>query len=342
MKIRLLKGDNYIQLFNFSNGQALMLEKDEFVYRKEGPLLLDVSITNHCERQCDFCYRKSQRQGYDMPMEDYDLILSHAKQCGVQQIAIGGGEPTLHPSFIDILKQTFEKGIIPNYSTNADCLADEVLFATKKYCGAVAVSVYGDIDNYKDTIERIVNFGIVVNLHMIMRNDLISRYTAFLRNPPDWLNKVNAIIFLNYKPADGKIELCLNKTPNDILTEFFDSVANFEMCGVGFDTCSVSFVSNYLEVDSSLYDYCEAARKSAYINERLIVYPCSFYTAQGTNLKEKTLRDIWSSSPSFESHRANAVSTCNRCKHFIKCHYGCIIYDINNCGQCKNETFSTK
>lgn len=342
MKIRFLKGDNYIQLFNFSNGQALMLENDAFVYRKEGPLLLDVSITNRCERQCNFCYRKSQSHGYDMPIEDYSFLLSQAKQCGVQQIAIGGGEPTLHPNFIDILEQTVESGLIPNYSTNADYLTDEVLIATKKYCGAMAVSIYDNIENYQATIERISNFGIVVNLHMILRSDLISRYTAFLRNPPDWLNKVNAIIFLNYKPADGKIELCLNKTPNDILTEFFDSVANFEMRGVGFDTCSVSFVSNYLEVDSSLYDYCEAARKSAYINERLIVYPCSFYTAQGTNLKEKTLRDIWSSSPSFESHRANAVSTCNRCKHFIKCHYGCIIYDINNCGQCKNETFSTK
>ena len=105
MKIRFLKGDNYIQLFNFSNGQALMLEKDAFVYRKEGPLLLDVSITNRCERQCDFCYRKSQSHGYDMPIEDYSFLLSQAKQCGVQQIAIGGGEPTLHPNFIDILKQ---------------------------------------------------------------------------------------------------------------------------------------------------------------------------------------------------------------------------------------------
>ena len=70
MKIRFLKGDNYIHLFNFSNGQALMLENDAFVYRKEGPLLLDVSITNRCERQCNFCYRKSQSHGYDMPIED--------------------------------------------------------------------------------------------------------------------------------------------------------------------------------------------------------------------------------------------------------------------------------
>lgn len=232
MKIRFLKGDNYIQLFNFSNGQALMLEKEAFVYRKEGPLLLDVSITNRCERQCDFCYRKSQSRGYDMPIEDYSFLLSQAKQCGVQQIAIGGGEPTLHPNFIDFLEQTVENGLTPNYSTNADYLTDEVLIATKKYCGAMAVSIYDNIENYKATIERISNFGIVVNLHMILRSDLISSYTTILNNPPKWLNKVNAIIFLNYKPADGKKGLCLNRTPKDVLVEFFHSVANLKICGV--------------------------------------------------------------------------------------------------------------
>lgn len=336
MKIRFLKGNNYIQLFNFSNGQALMLEKDAFVYRKEGPLLLDVSITNRCERQCDFCYRKSQIRGYDMPIEDYTFLLSQAEQCGVQQIAIGGGEPTLHPNFIDILKQTAKRGLIPNYSTNADHLTDEILIATKKYCGAMAISIYGDIGNYKNTIERITDFEISVNLHMILRSDLISSYTAFLQNPPKWLNRVNAIIFLNYKPADGRIELCLNRTSKDILVEFFHSVASFKTCGVGFDTCSVSFVSNYLQVDSSLFDYCEAARKSAYINEKLMVYPCSFYITQGVNLKEATLYNIWSSSPLFESHRDNVSRGCNRCERFTKCHYGCTIYDINNCNQCRD------
>ena len=336
MKIRFLKGDNYIQLFNFSNGQALMLENDAFAYRKEGPLLLDVSITNRCERQCDFCYRKSQSHGYDIPMEDYAFILSQAKQCGVQQIAIGGGEPTLHPNFIDILKQTVESGLIPNYSTNADYLTDEVLIATKKYCGAIAVSIYGNIENYKDTIERISNFGIVVNLHMILRSDLISSYTNFLQNPPKWLNKVNAIIFLNYKPADGRTELCLNQTPKDILEEFFLSVSNIKTCGVGFDTCSVSFVSNYLRVDSSLFDYCEAARKSAYINEKLMVYPCSFYTAQGTNLKETNLHSIWSTADAFLAHRAEMSNSDSGCMYFNQCHFGCVIYGINNCNQCRD------
>ena len=337
MKIRFLKGDNYIQLFNFSNGQALMLEKDAFVYRKEGPLLLDVSITSRCERQCDFCYRKAQSRGYDMPIEDYAFLLSQAKQCGVQQIAIGGGEPTLHPNFISILEQTVESGLIPNYSTNADYLTDEVLIATKKYCGAMAVSIYDNIENYQATIERISDFGIVVNLHMILRSDLISSYTAFLQNPPKWLNKVNAIIFLNYKPADERTELCLNQTPKDTLVKFFQSVSNFNICGIGFDTCSVSFVSNYLQTDSSLFDYCEAARKSAYINEKLIVYPCSFYTARGVNLKEVTLYDIWTLSASFKSHRDNVSRACNRCEYFSKCHYGCTIYGINNCNQCRES-----
>ena len=338
MKIRFLKGDNYIQLFDFSNGQALMLEKDSFVYRKEGPLLLDVSITNRCERQCDFCYRKAQSRGYDMPIEDYSVLLSQAKQCGVQQIAIGGGEPTLHPNFISILEQTVESGLIPNYSTNADYLTDEVLIATKKYCGAMAVSIYDNIENYQATIERISDFGIVVNLHMILRSDLISSYTAFLQNPPKWLNKVNAIIFLNYKPADGRTELCLNQTSEDSLAKFFQSVANFKTCGVGFDTCSVSFVSNYLQTDSSLFDYCEAARKSAYINEKLMVYPCSFYVAQGTNLKEKTLHDIWNTATAFVSHRMTVTKTCFECACFNQCHFGCVIYDINNCDQCRGHS----
>ncbi len=205
MKLRIVKGDNYIQVFNFSTGQALLLEKNDFEYRKEGPLLLDVAITNRCNRECDFCYRQSKINGYDMPIEDYTFLLTQAKQCGVQQIAIGGGEPTLHPNFIDILRLTSENGIMPNYSTNADHLTDEMLIATKKYCGAIAVSIYENIDSYKDTIERIVDFGIIVNLHMILRSDLISYYVDILKNPPQWLKKVNAIIFLNYKPADGVV-----------------------------------------------------------------------------------------------------------------------------------------
>ena len=88
MKIRFLKGDNYIQLFNFSNGQALMLENDAFVYRKEGPLLLDVSITNRCERQCNFCYRKSQSHGYDMPIEDYSFLRRNNAEYSKLQSAV--------------------------------------------------------------------------------------------------------------------------------------------------------------------------------------------------------------------------------------------------------------
>ena len=336
MKIRFLKGHDYIQLFNFSTGQALMLEKNSFSYRKEGPLLLDVSITNRCERQCDFCYRNSKSFGYDMPLEDYTYLLSQAKQCGVQQLAIGGGEPTLHPQFVDILKLTSENGIIPNYSTNGDSLSDEILVVTKKYCGAIAVSIYGDINNYKEIITRLINYKIKINLHIILTRDSILKHLGWLKNPPEWLRLVNAIIFLNFKPANGRKDLCLNQTPKEILEEFFSIVQKFNTCGIGFDTCSVSFVSNYMKIDSSLFDYCEAARKSAYINEKLLVYPCSFYTANGLNLKHETLFDIWNKSKTFINHREQLSKQCSKCKNFKKCHFGCLIYDINNCNLCKN------
>ena len=60
------------------------------------------------------------------------------------QIAIGSqGEPTIHPEFIAFLQTIYELGIVPNYTTNGITLASgnkELLDATEKYCGGVAVS----------------------------------------------------------------------------------------------------------------------------------------------------------------------------------------------------------
>ena len=59
------------------------------------------------------------------------------------QVAIGGaGEPTLHPDFCEVLKTSRELDIMPNYTTNGMHLSDKILYATKEYCGGVAVSTH--------------------------------------------------------------------------------------------------------------------------------------------------------------------------------------------------------
>ncbi len=310
MKIRFEKADNGIYTFNYSNGESLFIGEDN--YRKKGPLLLDVSITNRCLRGCSFCYKNSKPQGKDISLEDYALILREARDCGVTQIAIGGGEPTLHPDFVNILRMTRDVGIIPNYSTNGDYITNNIIDATEKYCGAMAISVYDDINFYKSLLETLNSKKIRVNLHYILTKDKLDNYISLLSNPPEWLRKINAIIFLNYKPTNGNYDLILKNADQSKLKLFFKLILSVRFCSIGFDSCTSSFIENYTNIDESLFDYCESARRSAYINENLDVLPCSFYQRTGTNLREVSLKSIWIEDKLFLNHR-NQLEICRDC-----------------------------
>ncbi len=336
MKVKLESNQNYCYWFNYYTGKSITIEKGKVYYHKPGPHLLDVSITNRCNRCCDFCYRKSNKSGTDISLKDYQLILDNAQKCRVQQIAIGGGEPTLHPEFCNFLKMTRDCGIIPNYSTNGENLTREILLQSKVYCGAVAISIYDDIYEYETIIKHFLDFGIKLNLHFILRADKIEEYILLLNKPPMWISKINAIIFLNYKPANGNHSLCFKNCPLGLLSRFFESISLFEACGIGFDTCSVSFICKYLDIDNSLYDFCEAGRKSAFINEKLEVFPCSFYQNSMDSLKSATLKDIWNNSNTFNQHRHLINETCGYdCEKVNVCHSGRPLYSINLCSKCK-------
>lgn len=312
-----------------------MIENRNIFMRNKGPNLLDVSITSRCNKCCDFCYRQSNNVGQDISVEDYKLILKNAQECGVQQIALGGGEPTLHPYFCEILKMTRKSGIIPNFSTNGENLTNEILSYSEMYCGAIALSIYDNLLTYEKTVKRITEQNIKLNLHFILREDRISEYIEYLKNPPSWLNNINAIIFLNYKPSNKNNSLCFKNCSLNNITEFFDAIRTFEICGIGFDTCSVSFLCKNLKIDNSLYDFCEAGRKSAYINEKLEVYPCSFYNIGATDLKDISLKEIWESSQTFINHRNLLKDTVGNCENMNVCRKGCPIYPINFCSECR-------
>lgn len=331
MKIRFEANECHCYLFDYSTGKSIMLGDCNELVRAKGPNLLDVSITNRCNRCCDFCYRHSNLLGEDITLEDYQIVIENAKECGVQQIAIGGGEPTIHPDFCEILEMTRINGIIPNYSTNGQNLTDRILRYTKNNCGAVAISIYEEIEEYREIIKRIVSYGIKVNLHLILRADKMKKYTSFLKNPPEWFTDLNALIFLNYKPANGNDSLCLKKCCSRTIEDFFAAVSEFDLCGIGFDTCSASYVCKYLDVDSCYYDWCEGARKSAYINEKLEVYPCSFYKSGVDSLRKNSLKWIWDNSQAFVSHRQSVTFVKGVCEKSEDCHATCPIYPISVC-----------
>jgi len=58
-----------------------------------------IQITTRCNMMCDHCCYRCTPDGEDMSIETFQNALAFEGEC----VAIGGGEPTLHPHFWEIM-----------------------------------------------------------------------------------------------------------------------------------------------------------------------------------------------------------------------------------------------
>ena len=117
------------------------------------PELVDLKITDFCEKRCDFCYQDSTWNGQHASLDNINNVFSTLSSLDVFEVALGGGEPTAHPCFAEILKEAKERyGITPNFSTaTLDWLFDtNKVEAVRKYCGGFAISLAAYSPSFED------------------------------------------------------------------------------------------------------------------------------------------------------------------------------------------------
>jgi radical SAM protein with 4Fe4S-binding SPASM domain len=345
--VKRFASENYTAIFNPNSGFFARVEDEGFddpFWSEHGPELLDIAITNWCDRGCSFCYRKSDETGTHISLEDYEKIIHEAKEMHVFQVALGGGNPNQHPQFAKILELTRKKyGIVPNYTTNGRGLTPDVIKATKKYCGAVAVSAYPPYEETSEAVNLLVNENITTNIHFILTSKSVNLAIEWLKNPPLFLEKSNAIVFLNYKPVGRHADENLLLNRSNRAEEFFQLATSFkESFRIGFDTCTITGLARYGNAPEVSLEGCDAGRFSLFVSEKMQVYPCSFMVEagyEGVSLEKSSLRDIWKNHEDFKKIRKqHASGGCSDCKTPKHCLSGCPLFpEMNlcpkNCGQ---------
>jgi len=85
------------------------------------PVSVEIDPTNRCQLMCDFCMFAKVRESNpkDLPMDLYRYLLLDLKKVFVRSITFtGGGEPTLHKNFHDMVDYAialgFEVGLVTN------------------------------------------------------------------------------------------------------------------------------------------------------------------------------------------------------------------------------------
>lgn len=176
IKTRIEEEANYRSIW--CNGKTLRfaINPDKSITELKFPEFYDIKVTGNCEGKCPYCYMSSIKEAhYENIIEKTRNFFKDMTQNELPyQVALGGGEPTSHPDFIELLRVLKEEfDICPNYTTNGMFVSQNnlngILEATKNYCGGVAVSCHPHLlGHWSSAAELFIQKGIRLNFHLIV------------------------------------------------------------------------------------------------------------------------------------------------------------------------------
>jgi radical SAM protein with 4Fe4S-binding SPASM domain len=92
------------------------------------PLMGWIEITRRCNLRCPHCFVEGgEKRNGEMPTERIMRLLEEWAEMGVFSVVITGGEPTIHPDFIEITRYAHSLGFAVSIATNGMPLTDKLL-----------------------------------------------------------------------------------------------------------------------------------------------------------------------------------------------------------------------
>jgi radical SAM protein with 4Fe4S-binding SPASM domain len=82
-----------------------------------------VQIDERCNLHCAHCFVSATVHGQSMPMESItDVLIPRLAECRVERVTLTGGEPTIHPQFLNVVRAFRDAGMEVGVCTNATTL----------------------------------------------------------------------------------------------------------------------------------------------------------------------------------------------------------------------------
>lgn len=129
------------------------------IEHKTATILANIDLTNRCNQKCPICFANaaSQKYVYEPTLKDVRKMmkmLSDEKPVRTWSLQFSGGEPTIHPDFIDIVKEARRMNFTQiQVATNGLTLAKDLDFC-KKLGKAGVNTIYLQFDSLKPQVYR--------------------------------------------------------------------------------------------------------------------------------------------------------------------------------------------
>ena len=116
--------------------------KDWLEGKNPPPITMELDLTNRCNNNCPKCIGFRQPQ---VDLENPKRIIKEIARFGIKGLIFtGGGEPTLHPEFVNCVQYARILGLDVGVISNGLTLTKEISRAIKPYCVWIRVSLDAD------------------------------------------------------------------------------------------------------------------------------------------------------------------------------------------------------
>lgn len=208
VKKRIFPESNYKSFWYNGKTMRFVIDPNKPITELKYPEFYDVKITGHCEGNCQWCYMDSKNDNdhYDNIVEKVNNYFGRMSENErPYQVAIGGGEPTTHPEFINLLEAFNLLGIEPNYTTNGMYIKEEIYNASIDLCGGVALSCHPHlIYHWKTAAREFIRRGIKLNFHIIISDRNSIDFFKIIYEV--WRTNIDYFVLLPYTPHGRAVD----------------------------------------------------------------------------------------------------------------------------------------
>jgi radical SAM protein with 4Fe4S-binding SPASM domain len=292
------------------------------------PLSVHLDLTYRCNERCVHCYLEHDDHG-ELSREEILRLLEELARAGTLILTLSGGEPLLRPDFFAIVEHARALTFSLKVKTNGLLIGPSQAALLHEYgVHQVQISIYSHKPEVHDGVTKV-------------RGSLARSLSAIRLLRAYGLNVAIATSLMaqNFDDYPGvrslAAELGVTVTIDPTITPKIDGdhsvlqhrISPVQLQSVFRDSALVGDVQKFSEctpVDQDvLMSYpCSAGHTFCYISPYGDVYPCVQFPLPCGNIRQQSLRAIWSGSPELErvrSIRTGDLHTCSSCAHAGGC-----------------------
>ncbi len=262
------------------------------------PLTVLLEPTRRCNLECRHCYRIEDTKREEISLQRITNLLTELRQAGCLFLTISGGEPLLHPDFLDICRQAHSLNMAISIFTNGTLITESLIEQLAQLnIVDIHLSIYGvtsethdSITQHKGSYNKTINAASMLKRHGLPVRFKYIMMKGNIREYKDMLGLA--------KQMDIPYDIDPIITPRDDgdMAPTTLSLSNEDLGLIYKDVLPPA-------TDSQTSTTCSSGRSYCAINSYGDVYPCIQLPVPAGNIMDSAFLDIWNNSKWFREIR---------------------------------------